>query len=41
MLVEISQLEQWDKWMSGMDGKSVMREIERIYTNNTEFMKKF
>lgn len=40
MLIEISQAPHWEEWTNSTDGKSVMREIERLYADNIEFMKK-
>lgn len=41
MLIEVTHLPQWETWEASADGKSVMREIERIYSDNTEFIQKY
>jgi hypothetical protein len=39
-LQEISKLPNWSTWLKSSDGKSVSREIKKIFDDNKEFMRK-
>jgi hypothetical protein len=41
MLIKISEISQWDQWRNSPDGKSVMREVDKIYNDNLNLMKKY
>ena len=41
LIVEISQLTQWNTWSTTNDGKTVSREFDKIYFDNMNFMKRF
>ena len=41
LIFEISQLPQWNTWSTTNDGKTVSRELDKIYFDNMNFMKRF
>jgi hypothetical protein len=41
LLIKISEMPNWQEWSNTADGVAVQQELDKLYNNNLEFMKKY